>query len=75
MRLLLGSALLMASGAVACGGDDEGRTGTSSPEPPSSSEPPSPDVSEPLPRPKPTVPLTVPPPPVKPQSNPDREAP
>jgi hypothetical protein len=89
MRVLFGSALLVALGASACGGNDENRTGTGSPDAPSSSDaptdsegpstsgtPPSPDVSEPLPKPKATVPLSVTPPPLKPQSGPtDRPEP
>jgi hypothetical protein len=83
MRVLFGSALLLAFGATACGGNDENRTGAGASDAPSSTDapadsegpststtPPTPDVSEPLPRPKATVPLPVTPPPTKPPSGP-----
>ena len=83
MRVLVGSALLLALGATACGGNGENRTGTGSPDatsnsdapadsegPSTSTTAPTPDISEPLPRPKAPVPLSVTPPPIKPQSGP-----
>ncbi|MGH9227562.1 MAG: hypothetical protein ACRD07_02320 [Acidimicrobiales bacterium] len=68
MRVLLGSALLLALG-TACGGDDEPVDA----EMPTQTDPPSTPTTEaepPLRRPKPPVPLTPTPPPIKPQSGP-----
>jgi len=71
MRVLFGSALLVALGATACGGNGENRNATGSSDAPSSSEAPAGSAAEPpLRRPKATVPLSVTPPPVKPPSAP-----
>jgi hypothetical protein len=83
MRMLFGSALVVALGVAACGGDGGNRAGTGSSDDPSASEEPAePDGSPtsttplateaelPLRRPKPSVPLSVTPPPIKPPSRP-----
>jgi hypothetical protein len=83
MRLLFGSALLVALGVTACGGDGGNRTGTGSSDATSawdasadpdatstSTTPPSTEADPPVRRPKPSVPLSVTPPPIKPPSRP-----
>jgi hypothetical protein len=83
MRVLFGSALLVALGVTACGGDGGNRTGTGSSDTTSTSDasadpdatststtPPSTETDPPLRRPKPSVPLSVIPPPIKPPSRP-----
>jgi hypothetical protein len=78
MRVLFGSALLVALGVTACGGDGGNRTGTGSSDTASTSDasahpdatststtPPSSETDPPLRRPKPSVPLSVIPPPIR----------
>jgi hypothetical protein len=76
MRLLFGSALVVALGVAACGGNDGGRSGTDPADVPSTSTaPPSSEPEPPLRRPKPGVPLSITPPPIKPQSGPTEPVP
>ena len=82
MLVLFGSALLVALGVTACGGDGGNHTGTGSsdapsttdaptdPNAPTASTPPTTEAEPPLRRPKPSVPLSVTPPPIKPPSRP-----
>ena len=71
MRVLVGSAVLVALGATACGGGDGPTEAESLPYVgPASSKPPSSEAEPPLRRPKPNVALSVTPPPIKPPNSP-----